>query len=350
MSTIHELLKQMLDLKASDLHLTAGSSPLFRVDGTLKPMSADKLNPDQILKLAYSVMNEQQKKTFEQKKEVDFSFGVQNLCRFRANVFLQRGCTACVFRQIPFIIQPLEKLGLPAIVAKLTEKPNGLVLVTGPTGSGKSTTLAAMVDRINMELEGHILTVEDPIEFVHQHKKCIVNQREVHQDTESFTSALRVALRQDPDVVLIGEMRDLETISAALSIAETGHLTLATLHTNSATKSINRVIDVFPADQKSTIRAQLAMVLEAIVSQTPVPRIGGGRAVAVEVMVANNAVRSLIRDDKVHQLQGMLEIGQKYGMQTMNQDLARLFNKGQISMKEALGCTPDPEGLQKLLG
>jgi twitching motility protein PilT len=350
MSTIHELLKQMLDLKASDLHLTAGSSPLFRVDGKLKPMSADKLTADQILKLGYSVMNEQQKKTFEQKKEVDFSFGVQNLCRFRANVFLQRGCTACVFRQIPFIIQPLEKLGMPAIVGKLTEKPNGLVLVTGPTGSGKSTTLAAMVDRINMELEGHILTVEDPIEFVHQHKKCIVNQREVHQDTESFTSALRVALRQDPDVVLIGEMRDLETIQAALSIAETGHLTLATLHTNSATKSINRIIDVFPADQKSTIRAQLAMVLEAIVSQTLVPRIGGGRVVAVEVMVANTAVRSLIRDDKVHQLQGILEIGMKFGMQTMNQDLARLFNKGQISMKDALGSTPDPDGLEKLLG
>jgi twitching motility protein PilT len=350
MSTIHELLKQMLDIKASDLHLTVGSSPLFRVDGRLKPMSADKLTADQILKLGYSVMNEQQKKTFEQKKEVDFSFGVQNLCRFRANVFLQRGCTACVFRQIPFIIQPLEKLGMPPIVAKLTEKPNGLVLVTGPTGSGKSTTLAAMVDRINMELEGHILTVEDPIEFVHQHKKCIVNQREVHQDTESFTSALRVALRQDPDVVLIGEMRDLETIQAALSIAETGHLTLATLHTNSATKSINRIIDVFPADQKSTIRAQLAMVLEAIVSQTLVPRIGGGRVVAVEVMVANTAVRSLIRDDKVHQLQGILEIGMKYGMQTMNQDLARLFNKGQISMKEALGSTPDPDGLEKLLG
>jgi twitching motility protein PilT len=207
-----------------------------------------------------------------------------------------------------------------------------------------------MVDKINMELEGHILTVEDPIEFVHQHKKCIVNQREVHQDTESFASALRVALRQDPDVVLIGEMRDLETIQAALSIAETGHLTLATLHTNSATKSINRIIDVFPADQKSTIRAQLAMVLEAVVSQTLVPKIGGGRALGCEVLVANTAIRSLIRDDKVHQMQGMLEIGQKIGMQTMNQDLARLFNKGQISMKDALGSTPDPEGLQKMLG
>jgi twitching motility protein PilT len=349
MASIQELLKQMVDLRASDLHLTAGSSPLFRVDGVLKPMTADKLNPDQILKLAYSVMNEQQKKTFEQKKEVDFSFGVQNLCRFRANVFLQRGCATCVFRQIPYVIQPLEKLGLPPIVGKLTEKPNGIVLVTGPTGSGKSTTLAAMVDRINMELEGHILTVEDPIEFVHQHKKCIVNQREVHQDTESFASALRVALRQDPDVVLIGEMRDLETISAALSIAETGHLTLATLHTNSATKSINRIIDVFPADQKSTIRAQLAMVLEAVVSQTLVARIGGGRVVASEVLVANTGIRNLIREDKVHQLQGMLEIGMKIGMQTMNQDLARLFHKGQISMKEALGSTPDPDGLQKNL-
>jgi twitching motility protein PilT len=350
MATMHELLKQMIDLFASDLHLTAGSSPLFRVDGRLRPMSADKLNAEQILKLAYSVMTEQQKKIFEQKKEVDFSFGVQNLSRFRANVFLQRGCASGAFRQIPYLIQPLEKLGLPTIVGKLTEKPNGLILVTGPTGSGKSTTLAAMVDKINLELEGHILTVEDPIEFVHQHKKCIVNQREVHQDTETFGSALRVALRQDPDVVLIGEMRDLETIQAALSIAETGHLTLATLHTNSATKSINRIIDVFPADQKSTIRAQLAMVLEAVVSQTLVPKIGGGRVVAAEVLVANTAIRSLIRDDKVHQMQGMLEIGQKYGMQTMNQDLARLFSKGHISMKDALGSTPDPEGLQKLLG
>jgi twitching motility protein PilT len=349
MATMHDLLKQMLDLFASDLHLTAGSPPMFRIDGKLVPMSADKLGADQILKLGYSVMNEQQKKIFEQKKEVDFSFGVQNLARFRANVFLQRGCSACVLRQIPYLIQPLEKLGLPPMVGKLAEKPNGLVLVTGPTGSGKSTTLAAMVDKINLELEGHILTVEDPIEFVHQHKKCIVNQREVHQDTDTFSSALRVALRQDPDVVLIGEMRDLETIQAALSIAETGHLTLATLHTNSAAKSVNRIIDVFPSEQKSTVRAQLAMVLEGIVSQALLPRIGGGRVVSTEIMIANTAVRSLIRDDKVHQLQGIIEIGQKYGMQTMNQDLARLYHKGLISMKDALGRSNDPESLQKVL-
>jgi twitching motility protein PilT len=349
MATMHDLLKQMLDLFASDLHLTAGSPPMFRIDGKLVPMSADKLGADQILKLGYSVMNEQQKKIFEQKKEVDFSFGVQNLARFRANVFLQRGCSACVLRQIPYLIQPLEKLGLPPMVGKLAEKPNGLVLVTGPTGSGKSTTLAAMIDKINLELEGHILTVEDPIEFVHQHKKCIVNQREVHQDTDTFASALRVALRQDPDVVLIGEMRDLETIQAALSIAETGHLTLATLHTNSAAKSVNRIIDVFPSEQKSTIRAQLAMVLEGVVSQALLPRIGGGRIVSTEIMIANTAVRSLIRDDKVHQLQGIIEIGQKYGMQTMNQDLARLYHKGLISMKDALGRSNDPESLQKVL-
>lgn len=349
MATIQELLKRAIDLRASDLHLTAGAPPLFRVDGKLSPSSAEPLSPDQVLKLTYSIMTEQQRKKFEQNKEVDFSFGIQNLGRYRANVFLQRGCTACALRQIPPLIQRLDELGLPPIVSKLCEKPNGLVLVTGPTGSGKSTTLAAMVDKINSELEGHILTVEDPIEFVHRHKKCIINQREVFHDTDSFTNALRVALRQDPDVVLIGEMRDLETIQAALTIAETGHLTLATLHTNSAPKSVNRIIDVFPSDQKSTVRAQLSMVLEGIVSQSLLPRVGGGRILACEIMIANSAVRSLIRDDKVHQLQGIIEIGQQFGMQTMNSDLARLVKRRLVSKTDALGRSPDPEGLQNLI-
>ena len=294
-------------------------------------------------------MNEGQKKTFEQKKEVDFSFSVQNLARYRANIFLQRGCCSCALRSIPFTIQSLDELGLPPVVSRLTERPNGLVLVTGPTGSGKSTTLAAMVDKINNELEGHILTVEDPIEFVHKHKKCIVNQREVHQDTDSFSSALRVALRQDPDVVLIGEMRDLETIQAALSIAETGHLTLATLHTNSAAQTVNRIIDVFPADQKATVRAQLSMVLEGIISQALLPRIGGGRVLCCEILVATMAVRSLIRDDKVHQIQGIIEIGQKFGMQTMNAELFKLYKKRLISKKEALTRSPDPEHITKMI-
>jgi twitching motility protein PilT len=235
------------------------------------------------------------------------------------------------------------------VAEELVNRPNGLILVTGPTGSGKSTTLAAMIDKVNTEREGHILTIEDPIEFIHSHKKCIVNQREVHHDTDSFGNALRVSLRQDPDVVLIGEMRDLETIQAALTIAETGHLTLATLHTNSAAKSVNRIIDVFPSDQKSTIRAQLSMVLEGVISQTLLQRIGGGRILACEIMIANAAVRSMIRDDKVHQLQGIIEIGQKYGMQTLNADLARLYQSHHISKKEAFNKSPNPEALEKLI-
>lgn len=349
MLTIHDLLKRMSDLNASDLHLTAGISPLYRVDGKLIPVNAEKLTPDNTLKLAYSVMNEAQKKIFEQKKEVDFSFGVQNLARYRANVYLQRGCCACAIRQIPFQIKTLEELGLPDIVSKFTQRPNGLVLVTGPTGSGKSTTLAAMIDKINNSLQGHILTIEDPIEFVHKHKKCIINQREIHQDTENFSSALRVALRQDPDVVLIGEMRDLETIQAALSIAETGHLTLATLHTNSAAQTINRIIDVFPSDLKATVRAQLSMVLEGVVSQALIPKIGGGRVMACEILTATTAIRALIRDDKIHQLQGMIEIGQKYGMQTLNSELIRLYQKNLITKTDAIARSTDPEIMLKIL-
>jgi twitching motility protein PilT len=248
------------------------------------------------------------------------------------------------------MIKSVEELGLPPVVKYFTERPNGLVLVTGPTGSGKSTTLASMIDKINSEREGHILTVEDPIEFVHKHKKCIINQREVQQDTTSFAAALRVALRQDPDVVLIGEMRDLETIQAALSIAETGHLTLATLHTNSAAQTINRIIDVFPADMKETVRAQLSMVLEGIISQALIPRVGGGRVMACEIMVATMAVRSMIREDKVHQLQGIIEIGHQHGMQTMNSQLATLYQKRLITKKDAFGRSPEPESLRKLIG
>ncbi|MFP4417715.1 MAG: type IV pilus twitching motility protein PilT [Fibrobacterota bacterium] len=349
MITMQELLRKASEAGASDLHLTAGSSPLYRIDGKLVPTNAERLSPDEVLKLAYSIMTDQQRKLFEQNKEIDFSFGVQKLGRYRSNIFLQRGCTSCAIRRIPPVIHTLEQLGLPPVVEKLCDRPNGLVLVTGPTGSGKSTTLAAMVDRINSKREGHILTIEDPIEFVHPHKRCIVNQREVHHDTDSFTNALRVALRQDPDIVLIGEMRDLETIQAALSIAETGHLTLATLHTNSAAKSVNRIIDAFPSGQKATVRAQLSMVLEGIISQALIPRMGGGRVMASEVLIATPAIRALIRDDKVHQLQGIIEIGQQYGMQTMNAELLRLYSRHLITKEDALGRSPDPDSLLKQL-
>jgi len=350
MHSMQEMLRFMIDKRASDLHLTAGSPPLYRIDGKLVAFSSEKLVPDETLKLGYSVMNEGQRKHFEQNKEVDFSFGVQNLARFRANLYLQRGCVSAALRAIPTRILSCQELGLPKVISDLTTRPNGLVLVTGPTGSGKSTTLAAMVDKINTEREGHILTIEDPIEFVHKHKKCIVNQREVKQDTDTFASALRVALRQDPDVVLIGEMRDLETISAALTIAETGHLTLATLHTNSAAQTITRIVDVFPPSQKAQVRLQLSMVLEAVVSQSLLPRTGGGRVMACEIMIATPAIRALIRDDKVHQMAGMLEIGQKYGMQTMNSELASLVYKRIISRNDAFNRSPNPEQLEKLIG
>jgi len=349
MITIHELLKKMIDMRASDLHLTNNSPPLFRVDGRLVPMSPERLGSNEVGAMAYQVMNVEQKKSLEQNKEVDFSFSTQN-ARFRANVFFQRACYTAVFRQIPLLIKSIDELGMPPVVKKLTERPNGLVLVTGPTGSGKSTTLAAMVDKINNELEGHILTVEDPIEFVHNNKKCIVNQREVKQDTNTFASALRVALRQDPDVVLVGEMRDLETTQAALSIAETGHLTLATLHTNSAAQTINRIIDIFPADMKATVRTQLSMVLEGVISQALIPRVGGGRVMACEIMIATPAIRSLIRDDKVPQIPSYMEAGQQFGMQTMNNQLAILYNKRLITKKDAFGRSPEPDGLKKLIG
>ncbi len=346
--TMRELLKEMVSLSASDLHLSVGAPPLFRVNRRLVPRPGQDLNPRQTLDLSYCIMSDEQRRRFELHKEVDFSFTVQDLARFRANVFVQSGNTSCAVRMIPQAIKTISELGLPLIVEQLIQKPNGLILVTGPTGSGKSTTLAAMLERINLTREGHIITIEDPIEYVHERKKCIFSQRQVHQDTESFASALRVSLRQDPDVVMIGEMRDLETIQTALTVAETGHLTLATLHTNSATRTINRIIDVFPPEQKSVIRMQLSLVIEGIISQILIPRQGGGMALACEVMLATPAVRALIRENKVYQLPGIMELSRQYGMQGLNDSLAGLVNASLITRDSAFQQSPDPEQLEKL--
>jgi twitching motility protein PilT len=349
---LRALLEEMLARDASDLHLSAGERPKLRIDGEMANAAVEQvLSPKDTLTLAYSVLTETQKKRFEQEDELDFSFGIQNLARFRGNVFKQRGCVSMVVRMIPFNVRSFEDLQLPAITAKLAEKPRGLVLVTGPTGSGKSTTLAAMIDKINRERSGHIITVEDPIEFIHKHQKCIVNQREVGTDTKSFSSALKYALREDPDVILVGEMRDLETISAALTIAETGHLALATLHTNSAPEAINRMIDVFPASQQSQVRAQLAFVLEGIVTQTLLPRASGrGRVMVAEILVATPAIRAVIRDDKVHQIYSLMQAGKKHGMQTMNDALYTLYMSREIVKEEALRVSPNPNEFLRAIG
>ena len=349
---LRTLLEEMIEKDASDLHITAGECPKLRIDGDIVSASfTDPMTPKDTLQIAYSVLTENQKKRFETEDELDFSFGTQNLARFRGNCFKQRGCVGMVIRMIPFQVKTFEELGLPPVVAKMSDRPRGLVLVTGPTGSGKSTTLAAMIDKINKERKAHIITVEDPIEFIHRHQSCIVNQREVGTDTKSFASALKYALREDPDVILVGEMRDLETISAALTIAETGHLALATLHTNSAAESINRIIDVFPANQQSQVRAQLAFVLEGVVTQVLLPRAKGrGRAMATEIMVATPAIRSLIRDDKVHQIYSAMQSGKKHGMQTMNDSLYHLYMQREIVMEEALRASPDPNSLLRMAG
>lgn len=331
------------------MHLTAGSPPLLRLGGRLQPIGDDKLNPDETMRMSYSLMNEAQKKNFEQNRECDFSFGITNLARFRANCYLQRGCVAMALRIIPLEIRTFKDLGLPQVVADFCKRPSGLVLVTGATGSGKSTTLAAMIDKINKERQEHILTVEDPIEFLHKHQKCMINQREIGSDTSSFSQALKMALRQDPDVVLIGEMRDLETIRAALTIAETGHLTFATLHTNSAVQTINRVVDAFPKGEQQTIRAQLSFVLQGVLCQMLIPRVGGGRVMAAEIMNVTPAIRSLIRDDKVHQIESIIEISQKYGMNTMNARLCELVAERKVDRTDALGKSSNPEQLEKLL-
>jgi twitching motility protein PilT len=337
MSTLPDLLRRTIELSASDLHLTAGSPPQVRVNGDLQRLDAPELTPSETKQYAYSVLTDAQKKRFEESLELDFSFGLRGLARFRCNLFNQRGAVAAVYRVITENIRGFKELALPEVVVTLADRPRGLVLVTGPTGSGKSTTLAAMIDKINRERKQHILTIEDPIEYIHPHKQCLVNQREVLSDTHGFGPALRAALREDPDVVYIGEMRDLETVESALRIAETGHLTFATLHTNSAAQTINRVIDVFPAHQQTQIRTQLSMVLEGIVCQSLLPRADGrGRVVAVEVLIPTPAIRNLIRDDKVHQIYGLMQAGQeKIGTQTLNQALASLYFTGAITIDTA---------------
>lgn len=351
MANLHELLKVMMERKASDLHITTGSPPQIRVDGELVPLDFPPFTPVETKQLCYSILTDAQKHKFEEENELDLSFGVKGLSRFRANIFMQRGAVAAAFRAIPFQIRTFQDLGLPPVINDLCKKPKGLVLVTGPTGSGKSTTLAAMIDKINTETHGHIMTVEDPIEFLHPHKGCLVNQREVGADTHSFQKALKYILRQDPDIVLVGELRDMETIEMALTVAETGHLVFATLHTNSCVQTINRIIDVFPANHQPQIRAQLSFVLEGVLSQTLVPKIGGGRVLALEVMVPNAAIRNLIREDKIHQIYSQMQVGQaKFGMQTMNQALATLFQRRLITLDDAMGSTSDPDELRQVLG
>ncbi len=349
--TLSELLKKMLDMNGSDLHITTNSPPQIRVDGSLNPLDMPPMTPPETKQMAYSVLTDAQKHRFEENLELDFSFGIKGMARFRGNVFNQRGAVGAVFRMIPYEIRSFASLGLPPVVAKLCEKPRGLVLVTGPTGSGKSTTLAAMLDKINAERHDHMITIEDPIEYLHSHKNCLVNQREVNSDTHSFSNALRAALRQDPDVVLIGEMRDLETIEAALRIAETGHLTFGTLHTNSASSTINRVVDVFPAHQQPQIRAQLSLVLEGILCQALLEKASGpGRAMALEVLVPTPAIRNLIREDKIHQLYSAMQTGQdKYGMQTFNQALATLYFQKQITLQTALLRSSNADELQDMI-
>ncbi|ACH39602.1 twitching motility pilus retraction ATPase [Citrifermentans bemidjiense Bem] len=351
MINFHQMLKELVERNGSDLHITTNTSPQIRIDGKLTPMDIPPLTPIETKQLCYSILTDSQKHKFEEENELDLSFGVKGLSRFRGNIFVQRGAVAGVFRVIPYKILTFEELGLPPVVRTLCDKPRGLILVTGPTGSGKSTTLASMIDRINLERHDHIVTVEDPIEYLHPHKGCIVNQREVGADTKSFKHALKYVLRQDPDVVLIGELRDLETIEAALTLAETGHLCFATLHTNSCAQTMNRIIDVFPPYQQTQVRTQLSFVLEGVMSQTLIPKAnGGGRALALEVMVPNPAIRNLIREDKVHQIYSQMQVGQeKFGMQTMNQCLMNLLAKRIITVEDALGRSSEPDELKQML-
>jgi twitching motility protein PilT len=349
--SLHELLKTMVEKGATDLHVTTNTPPVIRVDGEIQRLQLPPLTSPETKRLAYSVLTDAQKHRLEETLELDLSFGIKGLARFRANIYFQRGAVAGAFRRIPYEIFGFKDLGLPSIVESLCEKPRGLVLVTGPTGCGKSTSLAAMIDKVNTERPLHIVTIEDPIEYLHTHKTAMVNQRELHADTLSYGNALRSVLREDPDVVLIGEMRDRETVEAALQIAETGHLTFATLHTNSAPQTINRIIDVFPEHQQSQVRAQLSFVLEGIICQSLLPRASGtGRVLACEVLIPNAAIRNLIREDKIHQIYSTMQTGQiKHGMQTFNQSLATLYQRRMISLQTAMSYSSSPEELQEMI-
>ena len=351
MLSMHDMLSVMYEKGASDLHITTGIAPTIRVDGRLMPLPAEPLAPQDTKRLCYSILTEAQKQRFEEEKELDLSFGVKGMSRFRANIYMQRGAVAGAFRTIPFRVRTFDELGLPSVLKELCKKPRGLVLVTGPTGSGKSTTLAAMLDKINSERHEHIVTIEDPIEYLHPHKKCLVNQREVNADTLTFKKALKHILRQDPDVVLIGEMRDLETIEAALTVAETGHLVFATLHTNSCVQTINRILDVFPPYQQPQVRAQLSFVLEGVVSQILIPKASGtGRVLCLEVMIPNPAIRNLIREEKIHQIYSQMQIGQaKFGMHTMNQSLIAAYLRRDITLEDAVGRSSDPDEFRTLM-
>lgn len=348
---IHQLLKAVSDNKASDIHITAGAPPMIRIDGKLVPLKHPPLTPTETKDLCYSLMTDIQKHKFEENMELDFAFGIENVGRFRGNVYQQRGAVAGAFRILPFEIKPLKELGLPPVISELARKPRGLILVTGPTGSGKTTTLASIVNQVNEERSEHIITIEDPIEYIFRHRNCLVNQREVGSDTKSFNNALKSVLREDPDVVLIGEMRDVETIKIALTLAETGHLTLGTLHTNTAVQTINRIIDVFPMTEQSQIRTQLSFVLEGVLCQALIPKIGGGRVLAVEVMIPNPAIRNLIREDKIHQIYSQQQVGQeKFKMQTLNQSLADLYLKKYITYEDAIAKSQEVDELKRIIG
>ncbi|MBN1129877.1 MAG: type IV pilus twitching motility protein PilT [Chitinispirillaceae bacterium] len=347
--TMRELLEIVVSRNATDLHLSSGIPPRIRVNKDLEALDFPNLVPEVVQRLCYEVMNEQHQRKLELKKEVDFSFGIAGLSRFRANVFTQRGTTAGAFRRIPFQLLTFEALSLPAVVREISDKPNGITLVTGPTGCGKSTTLAAMIDRINSSRRSHIVTIEDPIEFIHPHKLCLVNQREIGADTDSFTDALKSILRQDPDVVLLGEMRDMESIQAALTIAETGHTCFATLHTNSCSQTISRVVDVFPSEKQQQIRLQLSSSLNGVFTQSLLPKNGGGLQLVCEIMVATPAVRSLIREGKYHHLDNEIQLGARFGMQTMNQSLASAVKSNLISEATALTRSIDIDDFFKCM-